>query len=364
MKAVILCGGSGTRLWPLSRISKPKQFQALASEKTLFQEAVGRLDFLNPEDIFISTNADFVEVVKEQAPHLPEENIIVEPALRDTASCIGLAAAVIAKNHPDEVMAVIYADHLIKDHNEFQQKLKAAEQVARDEHTLNIIEVKAKFPNVNLGYVKIGDLIKKIEQENHDPIEVYAFEKFTEKPDLETAKEFMKSYKYLWNTGIYVWEVSTILNAYQTHLPDTYERLMRIQTAYGTPDQETVIHTDYPECQKISIDYAIMEKVDPTQVRIIPADLGWSDIGTWLSLHEELANKKEDNVTHGETLSIDTTGSVLHNTEDKKLVVALGMKDVAIINTPDAILICPKDRSQDVKKVVEVLKNGERSDLL
>jgi mannose-1-phosphate guanylyltransferase len=364
MKAVILCGGSGTRLWPLSRLSKPKQFQALASEKTLFQEAVERLDFLDPEDIFISTNTDFVEVVKEQAPHLPEKNIIIEPALRDTASCIGLAAAVIAKNHPDEVMAVIYADHLIKDQDEFQRKLKATEKIARDEHSLNIIEVKAKFPNVNLGYVKIGDLIKKIEQQSHDPIEVYAFEKFTEKPDLETAKKFLESSKYLWNTGIYVWEVSTILDAYRTHLPDTYERLMRIQAAYETPEQEKVIQADYPECQKISIDYAIMEKVNPSHVRIIPADLGWSDIGTWLSLHEELADKTDDNITHGDTLSIDTTGSVLHNTESGKCVVALGMKDVAIINTPDAILICPKDRSQDVKKAVAALKNEERMDLL
>jgi mannose-1-phosphate guanylyltransferase len=359
MKAVILCGGSGTRLWPLSRLQMPKQFQKLASDRTLFQEAVDRLDFLKPEDIYIATNASFVETVKEQAPDIPEENIIIEPALRDTASCIGLAAAVVAKKHPDEVMGVFYADHLIRDREEFQHKLEIAEQVARDENTLNIIEVKAKFPNVNLGYVKIGEMLKKV-----DDVEVYAFEKFTEKPDLETAKKFLQSYKYLWNTGIYVWKVSTILDAFKDHLPDTYNRLMTMQDSYGSPKQSEVISEEYPECQKISIDYAIMEKVDPSQVRIIPADLGWSDIGTWLSLHEELTDNIEENLSHGDSLQIDTTGSVVYNTEEGKKVVVVGMKDVAVINTPNAILICDKNRSQDVKKAVQELKNQGRDDLL
>lgn len=364
MKAVILCGGTGTRLWPLSRLEKPKQFQKLASDRTLFQEAVERLNFLEKEDIYISTNSEFVKIVQEQAPQIPLENIIVEPALRDTASCIGLAAAIIAKNHPNEVMAVIYADHLIKDQDEFECKLRAGEQIARDEHTLNIIEVKAKFPNVNLGYVKIGEMIKKIEQDNHDPVEVYAFERFIEKPDLETAKKFLQSYKYLWNTGLYVWEVSTILRAYETHLPDTHARLMKIQAAYGEANQTQVLTQEYPECEKISIDYAIMEKVNPSEVRIIPADLGWSDIGTWQSLHDELSETSDDNITQGDVLAIDTLGSVLYNIESGKKVITIGLDNVAIINTPDAILICDKHRSQDVKKVVEALKNQGRDDLL
>src|SRR3989338_5536953 len=162
MKAVILCGGTGTRLWPLSRLNKPKQFQPLASDHTLFQEAVDRLDFLASEDIFVATNKAFVDMVRKQAPQIRMSNIIVEPALRDTASCIGLAAALIAKNHPEEVMAVIYADHMIKKKKEFAQKLKVAEQIAREEKSLNIIEVKAKFPNVNLGYVKIGKMLRTL----------------------------------------------------------------------------------------------------------------------------------------------------------------------------------------------------------
>ncbi len=365
MKIVILAGGTGTRLWPLSRLKKPKQFQALTSSKTLLQETVARFDFLKPEDLWIATNAEFVDLVKQQAPEIPEDHILIEPALRDTASCIGFAATVLAKAtkttppNTNEVMAVIYADHLIQNVEEFQHKLTIAEQLAREENTLNIIEVKAKYPNVNLGYVKRGDLVKKVED-----VEIYGFERFTEKPDLETAKKFLKSYKYLWNTGIYVWKISTILEAYQKHLPDTYARLLKIQKAWSTPDQEKTLATEYPACQKISIDYAIMEKVAPSDVRIIPADLGWSDIGTWESLHEELADNPQNNLTQGETLTLDTTGCVIFNTEPKKLVVTEGLKDIVIINTRDALLICDKNRSQEVKKVVEALSEDKREDLL
>jgi mannose-1-phosphate guanylyltransferase len=359
MKAVILAGGTGTRLWPLSRKDQPKQFQALASERTLFQEAIDRLDFLKPEDIYVATNQEFVEIAQQQAPQLPKQNIIVEPALRDTASCIGLAAAVIAKDHPDEVMVVAYADHLIKDKAKFERKLKAAEALAQDENTLNIIEVKAKFPNVNLGYVRIGKMLRVIDEQ-----EIYSFEKFVEKPDLATAKKFLQSYKYLWNTGIYVWKASTILEAYEAHLPDTYERLMKIQAAWSSDQQRAVVEAEYPQCQKISIDYAIMEKVDPSEVRIIPANLGWSDIGTWLSLHEELAETPEDNLTKGDQLNLDTEGSIIYNQEGSKLIATVGLKDVAIINTEDTILICDKNRSQDVKTIVNILKERGRDDLL
>ncbi|MDP2625274.1 MAG: sugar phosphate nucleotidyltransferase [Candidatus Peregrinibacteria bacterium] len=359
MKAVILAGGTGTRLWPLSRKNKPKQFQSLASNKTLFQEAVSRLNFLKSEDIYIATNAEFVKEVKKQAPMIPIKNIIVEPALRDTASCIGLAAAVIAKEHPNEVMAVIYADHLIKDQIKFKKKLRAAEKLAHEENTLNIIEVKAKFPNVNLGYVRIGKMLRMIDDQ-----EVYSFEKFIEKPDLKTAKKFLQSYKYLWNTGIYVWKVETILNEYKKNLPDTYKKLMKMQNALGTPKEKAVIGKEYPTCEKISIDYAIMEKVDPTEVRIIPSNLGWSDIGTWQSLHDEVAKNPTANITKGNEMHFNTEGSIIYNSEDKKLVVAVGLKDMAIINTKDAILICDKHHSQDIKKVVEALKKKGRDDLL
>ncbi|EKD93840.1 MAG: hypothetical protein ACD_28C00047G0003 [uncultured bacterium] len=256
-------------------------------------------------------------------------------------------------------MAVIYADHMIKKKKEFAQKLKVAEQIAREEKSLNIIEVKAKFPNVNLGYVKIGKMLRTLKG-----VEVYEFEKFIEKPDEKTAKKLLQSYKYLWNTGIYVWKVSTILEAYQKHLPDTHQRLMKIQAAWGTSTEKKTLEKEYSECQKISIDYAIMEKVDTKQVRIIPADLGWSDIGTWLSLHEEMARKPSDNLIQGEFVNIGSEGCILQNNELKKMIAVVGLKNIAVINTKDALLICDKSRSQDVKKVVELLKKNKREDLL
>lgn len=353
MKAVILAGGSGSRLWPLSRSNKPKQFQKLVSNQTMLQDTFDRLNFLQPADIFVSTNVKYAPTVKEQLKNrLPLKNIIIEPYLRDTAPCIGLAAMYLAKKHPHEIMAVIYADHLIQNKNEFIKKLKIAEKLAKTENTLNIIEVKAKYPNVHLGYVKVGKMLKKI-----NDAKIFALERFTEKPNLKLALKFQQSSKYLWNTGLYVWKIDTILKKFKKHLPNTYRQLLQIYKQLDTGNEAKALKTFYPLCDKISIDYGIMEKIATDEVRIIPAELGWSDVGSWESIFEELAVTKKSNLTKARHLGIDSEGSLIYGS-DKKLIATIGIKDLIVVATDDALLICKKNRSQEVKKLVEKLKKS------
>lgn len=351
MKAVILAGGIGSRLWPISRNNKPKQFQKITGDTTMIQETYERLSFLKPEDIFIATNENFFEdILLQQLPDIPSKNIILEPALRDTATCIGFAALKLSLIDPEDVMAIIYADHLVKDPKQFKEKLTIAEKVAKQEKTLNIIEVKARFPNVNLGYVHTGKVVDTV---NGHP--VLAFKKFTEKPDAKTAKSFIESGDYLWNTGMYVWRIDTILEKYKKHIPQTYEKLMAMKPAIGTKQEETVVKEKYSQCEKISIDYAIMEKVDPREVRIIPADFGWSDVGTWESIHDELTDTTDENIIQANHLGIETKGSLIKSGNPNKKIATIGLENMVIVDTPDALLVCPKDRSQDVKKIVKRL---------
>lgn len=345
MKAVILAGGGGTRLWPLSTPEKPKQFQKIVSEKSMLEETLHRLDFLQPEDIYLAINQEHLAIVKEIAASIPQENIIIEPALRDTASCIGLAAALIEKQHPGEVMAVIYADHLIKDKVEFQKKLQLAAEIAAQEKTLNIIEVTATEPNTNYGYVKLG---KIVEEKSGQP--VYQLDRFIEKPDFETACDLIKDGNYLWNTGIYVWKTDVLLNYYQKLIPDTFNKLNEIQAAFGTPDFPSKLSSIYPTLEKISIDYAIMEKVEPAQVRIIPAQLGWSDIGNWEAIWQELSNEPSNNIVRGNVQTLDCESSLIYSETGKKVAV-IGVKDLVVVDTEDGLLISDKKQSKRIKEL-------------
>lgn len=334
MKAVILAGGLGTRLWPLSTPENPKQFQKLISNKTMLEETIDRLDFLKPKDIFIAINEKHLDLVQKLCPKIPSENIIKEPALRDTAPCIGLAATIIEHGYPKEVMAVIYADHLIKNKKEFQQKLKLAEKIAKKENTLNIIEVEAKEPNIHYGYVKLGKNLGS---------SVYELDSFKEKPDLKTAEEFVKSGEYLWNTGIYVWKASVLLEHYKKLLPKIYKILQEMVN--------TNKFTAYPKLEKISIDYAIMEKVPPQEVRIIKADLGWSDIGNFEAIWKELAKTPKSNITRGPVKLIDCEGCLIY-ADNQKAISLVGVKDQIIIDTPNGTLVCTKQASKKVKDLV------------
>ncbi len=345
MKAVILAGGGGTRLWPLSIPEKPKQFQRIVSDKTMIEETIDRLDFLDINDIYIAINETQISLLKDILPEFPDKNIIIEPALRDTASCIGLAATIIEKQFPDEVMAVCYADHLIKNKSEFQEKLQVTAKLAEKDNTLNIIEVDAIKPNTNYGYVKVSEKIEEI-----DGTEIYKFDSFKEKPNYETAKKFVAEKSYLWNTGIYVWKASTILKNYEKLKPDTYEKLKTIQDKLGTSDEEKTINEIYPTLEKISIDYAIMEKADPEDVRIVKANLGWSDIGNWDAIWGELEKCDEGNITRGDVQLINCNNCLVYGDNQKK-VATIGLNDIIVVDTPQGLLVCKRYDSKKVKQL-------------
>jgi len=346
MKAVILAGGSGTRLWPLSTKETPKQFQNLTSSKSMLEETIDRLDFLKNEDIYIAINKEHLDLVKKLAKNIPEKNIIIEPTVRDTAPSIGLAATIVSNHHPEEVMCIIYADHLIKNKKEFQEKLKIAEKIAIEKETLNIIEVPAKEPNTNYGYIKLGALDQKISD-----TEVYLLNHFVEKPDIESAKKFVESGRYLWNTGMYVWKTKTLLNHYKELKPEMYKSLMEISKNIGTKDEKAIIQKLYPEMEKISIDYAIMEKVDAKEIRIIKADLGWSDIGNWEAIYEELAKYPHENIERGKTRLLTCKGCLAYSDNNKVLAI-IGLEDVIVVDTKDGILVCKKSEAKRIKEIL------------
>ncbi len=342
---MILAGGTGTRLWPLSRESKPKQFQKLVGKTSLFQEAVKRARLVaKPADIFVATNAKYVREVRKQAPIIPAKNILSEPAFRDTATCLGYAATVLESRNPSGVMAVLYADHLIQDSKELTRKLKAAEAVAA-EGQLAIIEVASQYSATQLGWVKLGKQLGKTKGEA-----VYAFAGFKEKPNLKKAVTFHRDKNYLWNTGLYVWRTDVLLAKFAKHLPATARRLGKISKNLNKPK---VIAKEYTACEKISVDYGIMERVAKSEVAILPAQLGWSDVGTWESLKDELS-KTSENLVAANHLGIETTGCFIRG-NGKKLIATVGLKDIVIVDTPDALLVCAKSEAGKVKKLVERL---------
>lgn len=344
MKAVIMAGGTGTRLWPLSRDEQPKQFQAFVGKHTMLQQTYKRLSFLKPTDIYVSTIAQYVPLVKKQLPKLPKKNIIIESAMRDTGPSICYAAQVL-KTHgaSDDVMAIIYADHLIKKEDVFRSSLKTAVSYAHATNKFGVIGVKAQYPNVNLGYIRIGKLLEK----RHflkEEFDVYELDRFVEKPNLERAQQFLNSYKYFWNTGLYVGRVQMFLDEFKKHSPLIYKAI--------------AIQKKYEKSPKISIDYALIEKLTAEKMFVIPTDLGWNDIGNWQALYDELTTTPGMNVTENQHISIDTTGSLLIAPKGKK-IATIGMHDMVVIDTKDALLIMPKDRAAEVKEVMRILKESK-----
>lgn len=353
LKIVLFCGGTGTRMWPMSRKSRPKQFQPLVGEESMFQGAVRRIKKGFPiKDVFVVTGRPYVGLVVEQAPDLPLENIIIEPDMRDTMAAVGLAAAVLDKKFKNPTVAALWAaDHLIRNDDEFVKALKCAYEYVEDTGQIVSIDVRPTYPNVHVGYIKIGKMIKKL-----NGSAIFEYVQHIEKPDLATAKKFVSGWEYLWHAGYKVWKTENMLSLYKKHVPKAYQGLLQIQKSWGTDNQEEVIRKTYPEFEKVSIDFAILEKVDAKEMVVLSADLGWSDVGAWNILKDELSHEPQDNVTKGNVIDIDSKDCLIYETTDNKVIATIGLNEVVVIDTPDGLLVCAKDRVSDIKKFIERLK--------
>lgn len=352
--ALIMAGGRGERFWPKSRKNLPKQFLSLTDDgKTMIQLTVERISALvDLEDIYIATNKDYRQLALEQLPGIPEENILCEPIGRNTAPCIGLGAVHMARKYGDAIMLVLPSDHLIKFTNMYISTLRDACQVAENNSNLVTIGITPDYPETGYGYIKFDSKVTEGR--------AYKVDRFVEKPTLEVAKEYIAAEEYLWNSGQFIWKVSSILQNMKKYMPDTYERLMKIQQAIGTPEQEMVLDKEFHAMQSQSIDYGIMEKAE--NIYIVPGTFGWDDVGSWLAVERIKKTNEFGNVVNGNIITVNTRNCVIQG--DKKLIATVGLEDLIVVDTEDATLICAKDSTGDIKKILENLKICNRDEYI
>jgi mannose-1-phosphate guanylyltransferase len=356
--AVIMAGGGGTRLWPISRRKHPKHVLPLLGKRTLFQSTLDRLDgFIPLEYTLVVTTADQAKELKKQAPQLADENFLIEPQPRGTASVIGLAAEVIMKHDLEATMMVLTSDHYIHNNDLFQLVMRVAIEVASDNYLVTL-GITPTFPATGYGYIQCGAILP----EKYD-YPVYRVLHFTEKPDELKARSMLASGDHSWNSGMFVWRVDCIVDEFSRQMPALKTSLDRIGKAWGTSEQETVLASEWPQLKPETIDYGIMEHA--SNVAVLPAGgLEWSDVGSWDSLFNVLLPDHQGNVVvNNELISLDSCDSLLYTTE-KKLVVTIGVENLIVIDSGDALLICRRDRAQEVRQVIETLKKTHREDYL
>lgn len=353
---VIMAGGGGTRFWPLSRQKTPKQLLNLSGRDLMVNEAVDRIaTVIGTSRIFIITaDIQAASMVDATAGRVLPENVLKEPAARNTAACIGYSAMEILRKHGDGVMLITPADHYIEDVPALTEIFKTAIRTAEENDKLVTIGLKPTFPSTGFGYIKYSSEVE-------GPVKPVI--EFREKPDEETAKEYVTSGQYAWNSGMFIWKASLILEKMKEYVPDIYKDLETIGNAMGSPDEQSVLRKIYPGIRKISIDYAVMEpSAAKGDVLVIPGDCGWNDVGSW-DMMDILHNQDENgNVSLGDVFPVDTRNSILFSSS--RTVTAVGMDNVVIVETPDAVMVCRKDKAQDVKKIVDALNTAGRKDLL
>ena len=352
--ALIMAGGRGERFWPRSRKTLPKQFLSLTGDgRTMIQLTVERLlPMMGIEDIYISTNESYRELVKEQLPGLPAENILCEPVGRNTAPCIGLGAVHIQKKYGDALMLVLPSDHEIVMKDVFRETLEKVCNIAEQGPNLVTIGITPNYPETGYGYIKYRP---------DAPFEAgFEVERFVEKPPLELAKQYLASGQYLWNSGMFGWKVSTLLENMKTYMPENFIRLTAIREAVGTPEEDAVLKKEFPGMDAQSIDYGIMEKAD--HIYTVPGSFGWDDVGSWLAVERLQKADENGNVITGDVLTTGTSNCIIQG--DRQLIAAVGLKDIVVVDTEDAILILNKENAGDIKKILEQLRAAGRDSLL
>ncbi|MBE9507840.1 MAG: mannose-1-phosphate guanylyltransferase [Chloroflexi bacterium] len=355
--ALIMAGGVGTRLWPLSRRNRPKQALELVGERTMFEHAVDRVaPVFQPGQIFVVTVAEHVESLTAQAPELPPENFIVEPEGRGTAPAIGLGAVHLRRRDREAIMAVLTADHFIADVASFRQVLAAAAQVAEEGHLVTL-GIKPSSPSTGYGYIKQGESLGVVEG-----FPIFRAARFTEKPSLETAFQMVESGEYSWNSGMFIWRVDRILEEFQRQMPEFYVQLAEVEATLGTPGYQGTLGRVWPRVARQMIDYGVMEGAE--DVAVIPVDIGWSDVGSWTSLSELLPADEEGNIVVGPHVGIDTRDTLIFSKGDQRLIATVGLEGMVIVDTEDALLVCPREREQEVRAIVRLLESEDRGEYL
>jgi len=338
-----MAGGVGSRFWPVSTADYPKQFHdMLGTGETLIQKTFSRLSQIIPkENILILTNESYNDIVLEQLPSVKQEQVILEPAMRNTAPCILYASLKIKKQNPDALILVAPSDHWIEDEMQFAANLKQSFNYCETQDTLMTLGILPTFPNTGYGYIEYDKLdsrlIKKVVQ-------------FREKPDYKTAQKFIQSRNFLWNAGIFIWSVKSIVSAFESFQPEMYEHFLKGFDAYNTPDEKAFIAENYPLAENISIDYAILEKAQ--NVFVLSATFDWNDLGTWGSLYDKLDKDEANNAIVNATVYLENATHNIIRTEGKKLVVIDGLKDYIIVDKEGVLFIYPKSKEQDIKKIV------------
>jgi mannose-1-phosphate guanylyltransferase len=353
--AVIIAGGTGTRLWPLSRGTRPKQLLSVGGGKSLLRLAYDRLlGVVPPERIYVCAGTAHRDAIVEHLPELPPANYLGEPLGRDTANAIGLACAVLARRDPDAELAFVNSDHVIEPISGFADALETAfEQVATDPAVLVTFGIQPSAPHTGLGYIERAG---PLEPPSGQGARVFAVSAFTEKPDLATAQSYIASGRHLWNSGMFVWRADTLLGALEAFLPKSFAGVRRIAAAWDSPDSALVLKEVYADLPKISIDYAVMEPAargeGHARVVVVPMSVDWLDVGNWPTLARTLENDSAQNAANTVTVLVDSEGNIVVSDDPEHLVATVGLRDTIIVHTRDVTMVCPKTSAERVKDLV------------